>query len=221
VEPVTGVVAGVGAVRILRRLLKIAVVVAAVLVAYLGVTAGQVWMTSTRSEPVPADAIVVMGAAQYNGVPSPVLRARLDQAYRLWSRHLAPVVVLTGFKQPGDQYTEAEAGARYLGALNPPVPADAIIAVGGSDSWDNLAQAAAALHARGLNRVLIVTDGFHEARSLAIATDVGLQAHPVPATGSPITGWSAVPYFAKETFGVAVGRIFGFNHLETFHRALR
>ena len=83
----------------------------------------------------------------------------------------------------------------------------------GRDSWQELADAAAALRARGLDDVLIVTDGFHEDRSLAIATDVGLRASPVPATGSPIRGWSAVPYFAKETLGVALGRVFGYAHL--------
>jgi len=74
-------------------------------------------------------------------------------------------------------------------------------------------QAADVLHKRGLLKVLVVTDGFHEDRSLAIATDVGLQAWPVPTPHSPITGWSTVPYFAKETVGVGVGRIFGYSHL--------
>ena len=73
--------------------------------------------------------------------------------------------------------------------------------------------AAAALHQRGLTKILVVTDGFHEDRSLAIATNVGLTACPVPATSSPITGWSTVPYFAKETVGVAIGRIAGYQRL--------
>jgi uncharacterized SAM-binding protein YcdF (DUF218 family) len=187
-------------------------VIAVVLLAgYLAVTAVQVWLTSRRSEARPAQAIVVMGAAQYNGVPSPDLEARLSDAYSLWHRHLAPLVVVSGYKEPGDLYTEAQAGKMWLVARG--VPVDDIIEVGGNDSWANLSDAADALHRRGLDKVLIATDGFHEDRSLAIATDVGLEAWPVPATRSPISGWSAVPYFAKETLAVAAGRVVGYSRL--------
>jgi len=180
-------------------------------VGYLGVTAVQVWLTSRRSDPQPAQAEVVMGAAQYNGVPSPDLTARLVEADTIWRRHLVPLIVVTGYKEPGDSFTEAEASQRWL--VRHGVPAGEVVQVGGSDSWESLYDAAAALHSRGLERVLIVTDGFHEARCLAIATDVGLHAHPVPARHSPISGWSAVPYFAKETLGVALGRLVGYSHL--------
>jgi len=74
--------------------------------------------------------------------------------------------------------------------------------------------------ARGDTTVLIVTDPFHEARSLAIATDVGLHPYPTPAQHSPITGASTIPYYAKETIGVAVGRIIGFDRLDSLHRSL-
>lgn len=192
---------------ILRRLLLLLVLA----VGYLAVTAVQVWMTSRHSEPRPAQAVVVMGAAQYNGVPSPDLEARLRGADDLWRRGLAPVVVVTGSKKLGDQFTEAQASGSWL--VDHGVPVSAIVEVGGDDSWANLVDAAGALRARKLDRVLIVTDGFHEDRSLAIATDVGLRAWPVPATTSPITGWSTVPYFAKETAGVALGRIVGYQRL--------
>lgn len=187
------------------------VVAAGMFVVYLAVTAVQVWLTSRHSDPRKADAIVVMGAAQYNGVPSPDLRARLAEAESLWKRQLAPLIVVTGYKEPGDRYTESQASYMWLNANG--VPADAIIQVGGDDSWANLSDASSVLQARGLRTVLIVTDGFHEDRSLAIATDVGLTAWPVPAADSPISGWSAVPYFVKETFGVAVGRVVGYSRL--------
>jgi len=187
------------------------VVAAGLFVVYLAVTAVQVWLTSRHSEPRKADAIVVMGAAQYNGVPSPDLEARLREAESLWRRQFAPIVVVTGYKEPRDRYTEAQASSTWLTAHG--LPADAIVQVGGNDSWANLSEAAAKLHGRGLRNVLIVTDGFHEDRSLAIATDVGLEAWPVPAANSPISGWSAVPYFAKETLGVAVGRVVGYSRL--------
>ncbi len=201
-------------VRWLRWVLRAAIVVALVLVVYLAVTLVQVWLTSRQYDPRPAGAIVVMGAAQYNGVPSPDLRARLDEALTLYRQRYAPLIVTTGSKQPGDAYTEAQAGARYLEANG--VPADAVVQAGGSDSWQNLSDAEALLHPRGVQKVLVVTDPFHEARSLAIATDVGLTPYPTPTHTSPITGWSTVPYFAKETMGVAVGRIIGYQHLHAF-----
>ncbi len=156
-----------------------------------------------------------MGAAQYNGVPSPDLAARLRQAVVLWRGRYASAVMVTGSKEPGDRYTEAEASARYLMAQG--IPASDILESGGSDSWENLALAAPVLLARGDSTVLIVTDPFHEARSLAIATDVGLHPYPTPAQHSPITGASTIPYYAKETVGMAVGRIIGFDRLSSLH----
>ncbi len=199
----------------LRIVVRIMAVVVGVLVTYLLVTAVQVWLTGRRYEPRAAGAIVVMGAAQYNGVPSPDLAARLDQAVVLWKGHDASTVMVTGSKEPGDRFTEAEASYRYLVAAG--IPGRDILESGGSDSWANLAQAAPVLKARGDGTVLIVSDPFHEARSLAIATDVGLVAYPTPAQHSPITGWSTLPYYAKETVGVAVGRIIGFDRLSSLH----
>jgi uncharacterized SAM-binding protein YcdF (DUF218 family) len=180
-------------------------------VVYLAVTGVQVWLTSRHSNPGPAQAVVVMGAAEHKGVASADLVARLQDAAGLWKRHLAPVVVVTGARTAGDRYSEAGVSAGWLVAHG--VPASDVVAVGGTDSWANMSAAAAALHQRGLRRVLLVTDGFHEDRSLAMATDVGLSARPVPATNSPISGWSTVPYFAKETVGVAVGRVVGYSRL--------
>ena len=195
----------------LRLMVRLALAVVGVVVVYLAVTAAQVWLTSRSSDPHEAQAIVVMGAAQYDGRPSPDLAARLAEAADLWHRGYAPLVVVTGSKEPGDVYTEAQAGAAWLRARG--VPAVDVVEAGGNDSWANLADASRMLAERGVTHVLLVTDGFHEDRSLAIATDVGLVASPVPAAASPITGWSTVPYFAKETFGVAVGRIIGYEPL--------
>src|SRR5580658_8199159 len=101
-------------VRPLRLALRAVAVVVAVVVAYLAVTAVQVWLTGRRYEPRSAGAIVVMGAAQYNGVPSPDLAARLHQAFVLWTDRYATDIMVTGFKERGDRFTEAQASARYL-----------------------------------------------------------------------------------------------------------
>jgi uncharacterized SAM-binding protein YcdF (DUF218 family) len=177
----------------------------------LVVTGAQVWLTSRHTEAVPAQAVVVMGAAEHGGVPSPDLTARLQDAADLWHRHLAPLVVVTGSRPAGDRYSESGVAQGWLVAHG--VRASDIVAANGKGSWGDLAGAAVVLHQRGLKRVLVVTDGFHEDRSLAIATQLGLRAQPVPVANSPIKGWSTVPYFAKETVGVAVGRVFGYSRL--------
>ncbi len=199
----------------IRLVLRIVSLVAAVVVVYFAVTAVQVWLTSLRYEPHPAGAIVVMGAAQYDGVPSPDLQARLDEARLLWGQHYATTVMVTGSKEPGDQFTEAQASTRYLELHG--LPAHDILQAGGNDSWENLSEAAPVLLAHGDRVVLVVTDPFHEDRSLAIASSVGLTPSPTPTRTSPIRGWSTVPYFAKETLGVGLGRIIGFDHLSAIH----
>ena len=193
-------------------MLRLVTLLAVAVAVYLAVTAVQVWKTGQRYEPRAAGAIVVMGAAQYDGVPSPDLRARLDQAALLWHQHYSSSIMVTGSKEPGDTYTESQASARYLRSVG--IPAADILQAGGRNSWDNLSEAAPTLLAHGDVTVLVVTDRFHEARSLAIASSVGLTPYPTPTQTSPITGFSAVPYYAKETAGVAVGRIIGFDNLD-------
>jgi uncharacterized SAM-binding protein YcdF (DUF218 family) len=213
-----GLLATLTGISLLGKIIRLVLLVVVGIVVYLGVTLVQVWLTGRHSDPRPAQAIVVMGAAQYNGVPSPDLAARLNEAEVLWRDHLAPLVVVTGYKEPGDTFTEAQASARYLEANG--IPAADIVQVGGRDSWSNLSQAAGVLLERGDRQVLVVTDRFHEDRSLAIATSVGLTGHPTPTTTSPIRGFSAVPYYLKEAVGVGLGRIIGFNHLSSVHSSL-
>src|ERR1700712_1115681 len=93
---------------------RVAVAVPLLVVAYLGVTFVQVWRATTWDATHHADSIVVLGAAQYNGRPSPALQGRLDHAYVIWKRGMAGTIVLTGSKKPGDRFTEAYSGFRYL-----------------------------------------------------------------------------------------------------------
>jgi len=202
----------------LRWALRIAVLVLAVIVLYFGVTLVQVWLTSRQYDPHPAGAILVMGAAQYNCVPSPDLRARLDQAAILYHQGYAHLIMVTGNKKPGDKCTEAQSGAMYL-EQEKGVPSSAILQAGGDDSYGNIAQAQPALDAHGAKVILVTTDPFHEDRSMAISSDLGLTPSPTPTQSSPITGWSTLPYFVKEAIGVGLGRIIGYNHLEWLHDA--
>ena len=213
-----GLLATLTGLRFVRFLLRLIAVVVTLVLVYLVVTAVQVWMTGRRYDQRHAGAIVVMGAAQYDGVPSPDLASRLDEAELLWRQHSATDIMVTGSKEAGDRYTEAQASARYLMARG--VPGRDILEAGGSDSWNNLSLAAPVLLARGASTVLVVTDPFHEDRSLAIASDLGLTPYPTPTGTSPINGLSTVPYYAKETVGVALGRIIGFDHLSSLHASL-
>jgi uncharacterized SAM-binding protein YcdF (DUF218 family) len=201
----------------LRWALRIVALVAAVIILYFAVTFVQVWLTSRQYEPHQAAAILVMGAAQDDCVPTLDLQARLDQALTLYHQGYAHLIMLTGSKQPGDKCTEAESGAMYLEARG--VPASDILQAGGNDSYENVADAAPKLAARDARVVLVTTDPFHEDRSMAIASALGLTPTPTPTQTSPIRGWSTLPYFAKETIGVGLGRIIGYNHLEWLHDA--
>ncbi len=193
--------------RLARRLVAFGLVA---LVLYLGVSFVQVYQASRRDQARPADAIVVFGAAQYNGRPSPVLRARLDHAISLWRRRLAPVIVVTGGRQRGDRFTEATASANYL--LERGVPDRAVLReVSGVSSWQSLAATAAFLRDRDIERVLLVSDPFHSYRIGAIADELGMDAHTSPTPNSPIGGTTVARYMLRETAAVAVGRVIGFR----------
>jgi uncharacterized SAM-binding protein YcdF (DUF218 family) len=200
-----------------RWALRIFLLIVLAIVVYFVVTLAQVWLTSQEYEPHPATAIVVMGAAQYNGVPSPDLAARLNEALLLYKDSYANLIMVTGNKEKGDVYTESEASDRYL--ISKGVPADDILQAGGDDSYQNLNEAAPILRDHHVTTILMTSDPFHEFRSMAIATSMGFSPSPTPTQTSPIKGWSTVPYFLKEAVGVGLGRIIGFNHLEWLHDA--
>jgi uncharacterized SAM-binding protein YcdF (DUF218 family) len=188
------------------------------LVLYLAVTFGQVWLTGRRDEARPSEAIVVFGAAQYQGRPSAVLRARLDHAAALWKGHQAPVIVVTGGKREGDTTTEASASAQYLLAQHH-VPDAAILRItNGANSWESLAAAARELRKRGWTHVLLVSDPFHAARIKGIASELHLDGRTSPTRTSPIHGMAELRQMGKETIAVGVGRIIGYRRLTRVER---
>ena len=198
--------------RNVGRALRAVLVVLAVGVAYYSISLFQVWSTGRSDQARPVDAIVVMGAAQYDGRPSPQLAARLDHVAELWPQGLAPLVVVTGGNQPGDRFTEAGASAAYLAERG--VPADAIVQEDqGHTSYESLRGVADLMDQRGLDSVLIVTDPFHSLRSRLIAEDAGLEAYVSPTRSSVVTGGRAATRHLEEAAGVAVGRLFGFDRL--------
>jgi uncharacterized SAM-binding protein YcdF (DUF218 family) len=140
---------------------------------------------AARDQATGADAIVVLGAAQYNGRPSPVFRARLDHAATLYQRGLAPVVLVTGGVGARDTLNEANVGRDYLVQLG--FPGDAVLPLaGGHNTYSSLEQVRRWFEGRGSRRVLLVSDGFHMLRLEIIAERLGLIPYTSPAPGSPI-----------------------------------
>jgi len=190
--------------------LKVAAGLLAAVLLYVLVTFTQVWLASRQDGAHKAQAIVVFGAAQYNGRPSEVLKARLDHASDLYHRHVAPYIVVTGGKQPGDIFTEATASADYLHTKGVP-DGDILREVSGHSSWQSLASTATFLKARHIKDVVLVSDPFHSLRIGGMASELGLDASTSPTRTSPITGFDVATYMGRETVAVAVGRIVGFR----------
>jgi uncharacterized SAM-binding protein YcdF (DUF218 family) len=145
-----------------------------------------VLVVSQRDERRPADAIIVLGAAQYNGRPSPVLRARLNHALALYGEKLAPLVVVTGGVGPRDTTSEALVGQRYLVAHGLPATA-VIVQAEGRSTMASMTAVSAWLRERGLRRVLLVSDPFHMFRLRLEARRTDLDAATSPTESSPIS----------------------------------
>ena len=160
--------------RRFRRVILIVLGVLVVLLAYPTWLAWRIWDQSRNDEVRAADAIVVMGAAQYDGRPSPVLRARLDHALYLYREDLSPTVIVTGGRQEGDRFAEAEVGANYLAAEG--VPPEAILAEDeGTTTLESLERVHALARDEGIDTVLLVSDPMHSERIKTMAHDLGFE----------------------------------------------
>jgi uncharacterized SAM-binding protein YcdF (DUF218 family) len=159
-----------------------------------------VWRVAGADDRSPSDAVVVLGAAQFDGRPSPVLAARLDHATTLVREGVADRVITVGGKQPGDRFTEADAGRRYLAERG--LTGSQVLAVGkGSDTVASLQAAARTMAEHGWTSATLVTDPAHEARSLAIARRLGIDARTSPTQrgdGSNVTA----EYVLREAGGL-------------------
>jgi uncharacterized SAM-binding protein YcdF (DUF218 family) len=177
------------------------------LLAY-GLLFGWVWRVSRMDQRDPADAIVVLGAAQYNGRPSPVLKARLDHAIELYRAGLAPVVVVTGGIGTGDRMSEATVGHRYLRTQS--VPDSAIVVrPDGRTTEESMGSVAEWMHERELTRALLVSDPFHMARLRLEARRASLDPTSSPTLTSPIVPGSRTEagYLALEALKFPVAAI--------------
>lgn len=160
--------------RRFRRVVTIVGVVLVVVLAYPAWLAWRIWDQSHNDEVRAADAIVVLGAAQYDGRPSPVLQARLDHALYLYEEDLSPRVIVTGGRQEGDRFAEAEVGARYLQAEG--VPPDAILEEDeGTTTLESLEKVHEMSLGQGIDTVLLVSDPLHSERVKTMAEDLGFE----------------------------------------------
>lgn len=197
-----------GPIRLARLAIRAAIALAGLAVLYVGVTFAQVWWDARQDDVVQADAIVVLGAAQYDGTPSPVLQARLDHALELYNQGLAPVVIVTGGRQEGDRFTEAYSGYDYLRERG--VPEEVLhLEVEGSDTYSQLSASNLIMENAGLASALLVSDPYHSKRLEAIAAEVGIDEVYVSPTGTATT----VTDLVRETAAVSIGRIVGYRRL--------
>ncbi len=178
-------------------------------VAYVALTAAQVIWAAGRDSDAPAEAVVVLGAAQYDGEPSGALRGRLEHAAEIYRAGRASRIVVTGGNQPGDRTTEGMTGFVYL--RNAGIPEEALLVENGStNTFEQLSAVKVILDERGLRRAVLVSDPYHNLRLLGIARQVGLDAS-VSATDTPVHASDVL----RETAAVSVGRVLGYRRLAT------
>lgn len=168
---------------------RILIGIVAAIVLYFAVTTALVGIWMGKDEHPKVDAIVVLGAAQYDGRPSAIYAARLEHAVDLYRAGVAPLIVFTGGNEPGDRFTEGGSGARW--AQQRGVPADATLVEERSrTTYENLAGARRVLDLRLRHdhpKVVVVSDPFHMFRAMKQADDLGFMAYPSPTRTSPIS----------------------------------
>jgi uncharacterized SAM-binding protein YcdF (DUF218 family) len=201
-------------VRLIRRHPLLAAIGALVLAAMtvVAISGVVVWRAAHHddaSEIDHADAIVVLGAAQYNGTPSPVFRGRLDHAVLLWQQGRSDRVATVGGNQPGDRTTEAAAGRTYL--ISRGVPGDAVTALPvGNTTYESLQAVAQWMHEGDLRSAFLVSDPWHNARLKAMASDLGFQGYASATwTSADTSEGSRGEGYVRETFAYLYYRLFG------------
>ena len=190
--------------RFARRLVA-ALVVAVLLV--VACTAVSVWWTARQDDRPVSDAIVVLGASQFDGRPSSVFKARLQHARALWEDGVAPRVVTVGGSRPGDRTTEAEAGAAFLEERG----VDVVAVPEGRNTLESLEAVEDLMTEQGWSSAVLVTDPWHSLRSRTMARDQGIDAETSPTRAGPSvrTRGTQLRYIARETAAYLYYRVLG------------
>jgi vancomycin permeability regulator SanA len=182
--------------KIVKRVIATVLLVVIVLPLYVG---GRVWYTANHTDPVKSDAIVVLGAAQFDGVPSPVLEARLLEAKRIFEKKLAPRILTVGSRAPGDRTTEAASGFSWL--VDKGIAKKYVDSIPyGRDTFDSTKSYVNVMKKLNLKTAIIVTDQYHCLRAVTMASDLGISATCAPTrTGPASTSNSSFRYLVRET----------------------
>ncbi len=190
--------------RIVRRLLT--AVVLSVLLVLIG-TAASVWWVARQDDSPKSDAIVVLGASQFDGRPSSVFKARLQHARSLYEKGVAPRVITVGGGAPGDRTTEAEAGAAFLRERD----VEAVAVPKGRNTLQSLEAVQALMAEKGWKSAVLVTDPWHSLRSRTMARDQGIDAQTSPTRTGPSvrTRGTQARYIARETAAFLYYEILG------------
>lgn len=202
----------------LRTWFVFSLAAAVALASYVVVCAVSLAWRGTHDDGASADAIVVMGAAQYDGTPSPLLELRLQHALDVWRDGRAPLIAVTGGKKEGDRFTEAATSRRWL--TDNGVPATDIVGEEeGSSTWESLSALAPVLRAAKVKRVIAVSSRWHVERVVLSLRELGFEA---TASAARVAGSSwfdedgAARGTEREIVGVALGRLVGFGTLFDF-----
>ena len=182
------------------------------LVLYVGMAAVSVMWAGSHDDTTSVDAIVVMGAAQYDGVPSPLLASRLQHALDLWKQKQAPLIAVTGGKRPGDRFTEGDTSRRWLTDRGVPV-ADIIVESVGRSTWESIKNLVPLLNNANVRSVVVVSSSWHVQRAALSLEDLGFSAHSSASPDGVLSGSSEKSKLIREIAGVSLGRVIGFGTL--------
>lgn len=195
-----------------RSALVLTVGVCIALVSYVGIAAVTLTWAGTHQYKKTVDAIVVMGAAQYDGVPSPLLASRLQHALDLWKQKQAPVIAVTGGKRAGDRFTEGETSRRWLTDRGVPA-ANVIVESVGHSTWESIENLAPLLNNANVRSVVVVSSSWHVHRAELSLEELGFRAHSSASPDGVLSGSSEKSKLIREIAGVCLGRVIGFGTL--------
>jgi uncharacterized SAM-binding protein YcdF (DUF218 family) len=192
--------------KYISSLRRVVALLIAVGVACFGFVFFQVWQQSQVDEARPADVIVVLGAAQYWGRPSPVLQARLDHAIELYERKLAPRIITTGGLGPGAKFSEAEVSRRYLSENGVPVEYVSVEASGQS-TMQSAAAVAEMMDRMELSTCIVVSDDYHIHRTKKMLEEYGFTVYGSPRSSRDGNAWGRTKRLARESVSYILWRI--------------
>jgi uncharacterized SAM-binding protein YcdF (DUF218 family) len=189
-----------------RWSLRLLLLIVAVFLLWLTETCVGIVRESEAQQEQPADAIVVFGAAQYDGRPSPVFRARLDHAFDLFQHGVAPVVITTGGAGEDPHYSEGEVGHDYL--MKRGIPEAKLIAeTQGSDTAQSAQRVGVIMRTNRMRTCIAVSDGYHVFRTRKLLEHEGIRVYVAPRAGSrPHSGWQRAMSVLKEALSYMVWR---------------